>query len=229
MTYLQFHLMFIVPPLAVMIVTARALAARAWLGLLGMAGMALAYTAPWDAYLIRRGVWSYSPGRVVGTLAGVPLEEYLFFLLQTLLTGLWLLRLPDDTDADERAPAWPIVIACAVLFVAGLALLRWEGATYLGLILAWASPVLALQCGYDGRALARRRRALLIGVAVPTLYLWLADAIALHAGIWTISPRFTLGIRLGPLPLEEAIFFLVTNLLVVQGLMLFVRPGPVRA
>ena len=33
-----------------------------------------------------------------------------------------------------------------------------------------------------------------------------------------------LGPALGPLPLEEAVFFLVTNLLVVQGLLLFLYP-----
>ena len=54
--------------------------------------------------------------------------------------------------------------------------------------------------------------------------LWVADAIAIHLGIWRISERYTLGPAVGPLPLEEAVFFLVTNLLVVQGLLLFLYP-----
>ena len=61
-------------------------------------------------------------------------------------------------------------------------------------------------------------------MAVPTLYLWFADAVAIHLGIWRISETQTLGIEFGPLPLEEATFFLATNLLVVQGLMLFLYP-----
>jgi putative membrane protein len=52
----------------------------------------------------------------------------------------------------------------------------------------------------------------------------MADALAIHLGIWSISPRYTLGVALGPLPLEEAVFFLLTNLLVVQGLALLVPP-----
>ncbi|HEX2080504.1 MAG TPA: lycopene cyclase domain-containing protein, partial [Longimicrobium sp.] len=69
---------------------------------------------------------------------------------------------------------------------------------------------------------APRRFAVAIGV--PTLYLWMADAVAIRLGIWRISATQTLGIELGWLPLEEAAFFLATNLLVVQGLTLFLHP-----
>jgi lycopene cyclase domain-containing protein len=105
----------------------------------------------------------------------------------------------------------------------GLLLLRPEG-TYLGLILVWAAPVLALQWAYAGTSIWARRRAWAMGVAVPTLYLWIVDAIAIDQGIWHISETYTLGPAVGPLPLEEAVFFLVTNLLVVQGLLLFLHP-----
>jgi lycopene cyclase domain-containing protein len=58
--------------------------------------VALAYTAPWDNALIRNGVWSFGPGHVVGVVLGVvPLEEYVFYILQVVFTGLftiWLLQ-----------------------------------------------------------------------------------------------------------------------------------------
>jgi hypothetical protein len=52
------------------------------------------------------------------------------------------------------------------------------------------------------------------------VYLWVADAAAIHLGIWTISSEFTLGLEPFGLPVEEATFFLMTNLLVVKGILL---------
>lgn len=51
--------------------------------------IALIYTTPWDNYLVASGVWFYDPARVWNIILGwVPLEEYIFFILQTILTGL---------------------------------------------------------------------------------------------------------------------------------------------
>lgn len=96
MTYAQFLLLFLGPPLvAALVLTWRSTGRREWLMLLGLMAIALAYTTPWDNYLVIRGVWSFDDGRVLGVfLWRVPLEEYLFYLLQVLLTGLftvWLL------------------------------------------------------------------------------------------------------------------------------------------
>ena len=63
-----------------------------------MAIVALIYTGPWDNAIILNGVWSFNPGQVLGPVIGVvPLEEYLFYILQVAFTGLltvWLLRRP---------------------------------------------------------------------------------------------------------------------------------------
>jgi lycopene beta-cyclase len=93
----------------------------------------------------------------------------------------------------------------------------------------WATPVLAAQWWFATPAVRRRRRTFLLAVGVPTLWLWVADRVAIGAGIWSISPRFTTGAHLFGLPAEEALFFLVTNLLVVQGLLLFLQPALVAA
>jgi lycopene cyclase domain-containing protein len=227
-SYLAFHAVFILPPLVLLAWTQRRrlqrIHPRAVLFLLAMAAIALVYTTPWDNYLVWRGVWSYGADRVVGTLGYVPVEEYLFFLLQPLLTGLWLYRLlpfPPAPAGRHARRGGALVYAAAALV--GVVLLQRPEATYLGLILAWAAPVLALQWAYAGGEIWARRRAWALGVAAPTLYLWVADAIAIRSGIWRISEVHTLGPSLGPLPLEEAVFFLVTNLLVVQGLLLFLR------
>lgn len=55
-------------------------------------------------------------------------------------------------------------------------------------------------------------------VILPTLYLWVIDTIALRRGTWSIESGTKLGINLWPgLEVEEAVFFLVTNTLVVFG------------
>ena len=262
MTYLQFHLVFILPPLLLLVLTSRKVLARigsrAVPALIGVVLLALVYTTPWDSELIRRGVWGYGPERVIGTIGLIPIEEYLFFILQPLLTGLWFYRMIPSRADDKHPPAqpsapsarsgshlpqktlgevrdprvsrwehvlrWGPALLYAALALWGVMLLRTERGTYLGMILAWAAPVLAAQWAVAGGRIGAAPRTFALAVGIPTLYLWMADAIAIHLGIWRISETLTLGIEFGPLPLEEAAFFLATNLLVVQGLTLFLHP-----
>jgi lycopene cyclase domain-containing protein len=66
-----------------------------------------------------------------------------------------------------------------------------------------------------------RRRRLAIAIVPPTLYLWLVDFLAIRSGTWTLDPAQTLGWALGGvLAVEEMVFFLVTNVLIVCGLFL---------
>jgi lycopene cyclase domain-containing protein len=233
-TYLQFHLIFILPPLLCL----GWLAARgggfstrglsAWLFL---CAIAFVYTAPWDAYLVRLGVWGYPEGAVLETYRGVPLEEYAFFILQTTLTGLWfawLLSRPEnrgplttDPSPRDRRRRWWAVPMWAYLGAVGLYALQFEQGTYLGLILVWAAPVLLLHWLVGGHWLGARARFLIKAILPPTLYLWVADWVAIQVGVWYIEPALSLGPSLLGLPLEEAVFFAVTNLMVVQGLFLY--------
>ncbi|HSJ09414.1 MAG TPA: lycopene cyclase domain-containing protein [Longimicrobiales bacterium] len=254
MTYLQFHLVFILPPL--LFLWYRMRGATAVLGprvrwtLPVMALIALAWTTPWDNYLVWRGVWWYGADRVLATIGYVPVEEYLFFILQPLLVGLWCCHVlttdarrwpgPHETRGDDADPSgfaatgvragttWSPsaagLIVYANLSIAGAAMLVFERSLYLGLILAWAAPVLLGQWVLVGRHLGARPRLFLRLIVAPTLYLWVADRIAIGVGIWSIAPQYTTGLHLLGLPIEEAAFFLVTNLLVVQGVLLFLQP-----
>src|SRR5512147_2432394 len=52
--------------------------------------LAVVYTTPWDNYLVATGVWYYNPKLVTGLVIGyVPIEEYTFFIVETILAGLW--------------------------------------------------------------------------------------------------------------------------------------------
>lgn len=88
---------------------------------------------------------------------------------------------------------------------------------YLLYELAWALPVIGIQWVVAGRELWRRRRALALTVMLSTLYLAACDGFALGHGIWRVDPRRVLGLRLGPLPLEELVFYFVTNVMAAQG------------
>lgn len=94
-----------------------------------------------------------------------------------------------------------------------------ERLTYIALELGWALPPIILQWLVGWRLLQRERRAWLLGILIPTVYLALADSTALGV-VWTISPAKSLGISVGNVPVEEVVFFFLTNTLVVQSVVL---------
>ncbi len=197
-----------------------------WLVLAGHVLVALIYTTPWDNYLVATGVWWYNPDLVTGiTLGWVPIEEYTFFVLQTLVTGLWLLwwakRLPDPPTRDVWPHLrWAASLAVAILWVGSVAILvaGWHPGIYLGLILVWALPPVILQLAFGADILWRYRRLLLVALLPVVFYLAAADFLAIGSGTWTIDPAQSLEIYLGGvLPLEEFVFFLMTNVLIVLG------------
>lgn len=238
MTYLNFHLIFILPVIGVVWWLRRneKLVALPWqrTGIVMLTLIALVYTTPWDNYLVAREIWAYGEGRVIEPLiiGYVPIEEYLFFILQPTMTGFFLLLYAGRQGVGKAVfsrplqrgrPAW--LGASFWLFLTGFGVacltVLTERFTYLGLILAWACPVLAFQWAYGGGTLWSLRRLLIPAVGTPTLYLWVVDFIAIEWRIWSILPATSTGWKLVILPFEEALFFLLTNLLVVQGLILF--------
>lgn len=91
MTYPLFLVLFLVIPIALLAFFLRREWRQAWWvrALIFTIIVALAYTTPWDNYLVATRVWAYDPARVWNIILGwVPLEEYLFFVFQTILTGL---------------------------------------------------------------------------------------------------------------------------------------------
>lgn len=239
LTYLQFHLLFLAPPLLALAAAVRlrsatpAGAARVWgcdaraVGIALMAAVAVLYTTPWDNYLVSVGAWGYGEGRVLLRAGHVPLGEYLFFVLQPVLAGLWLYRLPAEVGPLDISitPAQRALGAGlgGAVSLSGWWLAATDATFYLGALFVWAGPVLSLQWGFGWTYLAERRRTVLLAVAVPTLYLWVVDRVAIANGVWFLSGRYTTGYAVPGLglPVEEAAFFALTNLFVVQGLVLW--------
>lgn len=239
MTYLGFHLIFIIGP--TVLLTTRVLRRRTRLGprvyaaLFGVAPIAVLFTARWDQYLIANRVWWYGEDRVLGTWLGVPFEEYAFMALQPILTGALLLTLLSRRAILERpTPTVQVrLLGCAagagliaLGVAAGVPALRAGGPwTYLGLILVWALPACGALSMGAWPGLQHFARESLLAWGVSTLYLCTADRIAIGAGVWTIGPETSTGWLVAGLPVEEALFFALTNMLVVAGAMLFFAPG----
>jgi len=229
LTYVQFHALYVLPVLAALTATVhhRRDSVDWRVGATGLAVvtvLAVAYTTPWDRLLISMGVWSYGPGAVAGRLWGVPYEEIAFFVLQPALTTLWTLHVAgpvaEGVGHSRRDRLLGAVAGLAVGLV-GLLALAAPATTYLGAILAWGGPVLALQWAVGWRYLWRVRARVAVAVIVPSAYLCVVDRLAIQAGVWTISDTYTTGLTVAGLPIEEMLFFVVTNCFVVQGVVLF--------
>lgn len=206
--------------------------------------VAVLYTTPWDNYLVATGVWWYDPALVTNILIGwVPIEEYTFFVVQTIFTSLWLLAVARRSSiGTERTQERPksytkgrnkpkeashilrlsTAVGVGVIWIGAVVLLAsgWPPGTYLALELVWALPPIIFQLGFGADILWHYRLIVFWSLLIPTLYLALSDTIAIGAGTWTIDPAQSTGLLIGTLPVEEFIFFLLTNLLVVFGTVL---------
>lgn len=242
MTYFGFLLRFVGIPIAVLLVlhlvlhlrgrrlpeTLRAIPAIP--ALLMMCLIALVYTTPWDNYLVATSVWWYDTELVTGIVLGwVPIEEYTFFVVQPIMTGLLLLLLakllPLGAAGDFARPGlrrWSVAVVGVVWLASVLALISgWEAGTYMALELAWALPPIMLQLGFGADILWRYRGLVFWSLVPAALYLSAADSLAISGGTWTIDPAQSLGFELGGiLPVEEFLFFVLTNTLLVFGLTL---------
>ena len=199
--------------------------------------VAVIYTTPWDNYLVATGVWWYNPELVTGfTIGWVPIEEYTFFVVQTIMTGLLVMvlarRVPPVQTLDAHQSRSIRIVASSVLgfvwIVCSIILImsfispdQWKPWTYFGLETAWGLFPILIQMMVGADILWSHRRIVLPAILIPSIYLSLADTIAIGEGTWVINPEQSLPILLGGvLPIEEAIFFTITNTLVVLGMTL---------
>jgi 15-cis-phytoene synthase / lycopene beta-cyclase len=204
--------------------------------------VAVTYTIPWDSYLIHTKVWTYPPEAILGpTLFKIPIEELFFFVVQTYVTSLlyilvnkptlYVTYLFDDTDLSKpdvrylqfRKRLGQVFFVGFILSSYYFSTLPSSKGTYIALICAWAGPVLlGLWCLAYQPLLTLPRSKTWLPIILPTAYLWIVDTIALLRGTWCIESGTKLGVQVWPgLEVEEALFFVVTNTLVVFGLTAF--------
>ncbi|RMG25130.1 MAG: lycopene cyclase domain-containing protein [Methanobacteriota archaeon] len=197
-----------------------------------LALIALIYTTPWDNYLVENRVWYYDNEKVLGiTIGFVPLEEYLFFILQPFFSiSVFLLiekavgsiKIPPKIPTIWNAVGGTLALGVSIL---GFVLLLTQSPNwiYLALIISWAFIPISLQLFYGLDLLTTNWLKIGLTISLTTIYLSLADMLAIADGVWTINPDKSLSILFfGILPLEEILFFLVTNVLVINGFFLLI-------
>ena len=171
-------------------------------------------------------------------LFSIPVEEVFFFVIQTYNTSLLYLILSKPTFHSvylrgqrllydgRRIRLWRwlgtmlIVAAIAV----GAVLIRSHAkGLYMGLILVWAGPFVLLLWSLAYQFILELPLSnTLLPIALPTVYLWIVDTLALRRGTWVIEAGTKVEVLLWDgLELEEAVFFLATNVLIVFGLIAF--------
>jgi lycopene cyclase domain-containing protein len=189
----------------------------------GLAAVAVAYTTPWDAALIARGVWR-SDAVAGAALLGVPCEEYAFFVAATAFTALcWAAVWPArwrDVPLGATPPLAPLVALGAAAAAGGGLLAASERTLYAGALLLWATPVLALQWAVGGHVLIAHADPLARCVLLSGGALALLDAWAIRRNVWVLNPEWSLPPWGRGAHVEEAAFFLLTSAMAGGGLTL---------
>lgn len=99
---------------------------------------------------------------------------------------------------------------------------------YLFHLLVWSLPFLALQWFIGPKIFIRNWRAILFPTLIGGTYYTLADLFAVNSGLWFFDEKQIVGLYIGPLPIEEVLFFYITSWLVAQSMVLLL-PDKLRA
>ncbi len=242
MAYFEFLLRFIVVPILLLLavyvwdekqrrqIHSFLNGAAVWKTILAHIAVAVIYTTPWDNYLVATGVWYYNPELVTGIVLGyVPIEEYTFFVLETLFVGLWwwMLARRLSPPAEPFRPSKKIrAVSFAILFAAWAAsayffFADYPSLTYLSIIFFWALPAIFPQFLFGADILWRHRKLAAWTILPMGAYLSAMDSLAILSSTWTIAPSQSTGVMIGgALPVEEAVFFFITATLITFGVTL---------
>ncbi|KAI8143956.1 Lycopene beta-cyclase [Fennellomyces sp. T-0311] len=190
--------------------------------------MAFVTASIWDNYIVYHRAWWYCPSCVTAVIGYVPLEEYMFFVIMSLMTVAFTnLIMRWHLPSVFIKPDAPVFKSMLIRYLPIAALLSigfraWNTAVpdtrlfYGSCILWYTFPVLALLWFGAGEYICRRYAAVLISIVLPTIYLCWVDKVAIAAGTWHISLRTSTGVMVAPsLPLEEFMFFSLINVVLV--------------
>lgn len=238
MTYIEFLFIFTIVPIIILAFLLRKeLNAHYIRTLLLVSAIAFAATALWDNYAVYSGIWMFPPEKTLGIyLWYVPLEEYMFFFLQTYLTGLvqllYLLKGgydPRSGKEESRANVqiFPLIVLMSMFTLQqtreDVILLPFGKLNYLFHLFAWSGAFVLIQFIFGGRKIRDNAKLIIIPTLIMTAYFSLADSISIGNGIWSFDPEQTIGTKVGNVPLEEILFFFMTNLLVTEAMVLFLN------
>lgn len=235
MTYFRFHLIFNLP---LLILLAAMSGTTPWIASeLEAFGVVLLivviFTSPWDNLAAKWGIWGFPREKYSFRIGYLPVEEYAFFLLQSINVMLAVRALfhffPDWLVGQETdiGTATLICLAASIIpwsFIAiSLRRLRRRAGPRVNyaIHLAWFLPVIYAQWVLAPSLFRGHAGFLLLLTAAFGVYYTLADVVAVRAGIWYFDEKQITGMKLGGiLPWEEIAFFFLTSLLVAQSYLL---------
>jgi len=238
MTYSQFLIIFTVIPIIVLLYLLRKELTRKYINtLLLVSAIAFTATAIWDNYAVYSGIWMFPREKTLGIyFYYVPLEEYLFFFLQTYLTGLvqlfYLFRFyKNGTTKKGVGTSMRSLFSlnvCALIINFSqieneplkLPFGKWN---YLFHLFAWAGTFILIQLIFGRKKIIPNLKLIAVPTVIMTIYFSLADSISIGNGIWSFDPAQTIGTKLGNVPVEEILFFLMTNILITEAMVLFLN------
>jgi lycopene beta-cyclase len=233
MTYWKFHLIFNLP---LLILGAWLAGFTFWSGaVLAAAGLVLLavmiFTTPWDNYAVAQGIWGFPRERFTLKLWHLPIEEYAFFIIesiQVMFLTFWLLTFFPETHSWPRLSlGHPLILgSLAGTVVIWMAVGYWgrrrfhaaSSGHYAWHLFFWFLPVIVLQWVIAAEAIFPRWPIIAVVTGLVGSYLSVADYIAIDKGIWHFDEKQITGYKLGnKMPWEEAAFFYLTAFLVAQS------------
>jgi lycopene beta-cyclase len=235
MTYLRFHLIFNVP---LLILLAALSGQEPWtMGEIKAAGLVLLavmiFTTPWDNLAAKWGIWGFPREKFSLRIGYLPIEEYAFFLLQSVnvilaVRALFIFFPHFITEQEIGIGKWTLIcLAVSVIPWALVALqLRWLRKKFgprvnYAIHLAWFLPVIYLQWVLAPPLFWGHLELLSLVTVAFGIYYTLADLAAVRAGTWFFDEAQITGVKLvRVLPWEEIAFFFLTSLLVAQSYLL---------
>lgn len=189
----------------------------------------LIYTAPWINYTMHRHSLKYHKDTVITTVDELPIERYIFFIMQMIFTSLWTSLCSRWTfsalylKSTNRIQFHLIRYSVITLMVAAM-YFGWKHSIsgnktfYLGSMVWWFLLAAIILWRFSGPYIWKRYKEYLASIFLPSIYFCYVDLIAMRNGHWQINKATSLGVFpiCNDLPLEEIAFIFLTNSLVVQ-------------
>jgi lycopene cyclase domain-containing protein len=234
MTYWRFHLILNLPLLIVLAAItepypwyAAEAAAAGWVLL-----AVIVFTSPWDNFAAKWGIWGFPREKYSLRIGYLPVEEYAFFILQSVNVMLGVRALFQFVNWQTSQG---LIISKGLLYCLAVSVVPWlfiffqlrwlrkRGGPCVNYAvhLAWFLPVIYAQWVL-APFLFLGHGALLATVTLAFgTYYTLADWVAVKCGTWFFDEKQITGVKIaGILPWEEVAFFYLTSLLVAQSYLL---------
>ncbi|RUS30064.1 phytoene synthase [Jimgerdemannia flammicorona] len=228
LTYIEVHIYYTLPVIFLALLLYRPFYTKSdTFKLVFLSTVALVTASPWDNYIVYHKAWWYCPNCVLFVIGYVPIEEYMFFVIMTVMTTIFtgmVMRWDLPTlHLKIKSPLQSTLIRYVpIAGFASAAVWGWFNAIpktqtfYGGCILWYTMPVLGLLWWGAGNYIVSRFVPFAISIIVPTIYLCWVDIVALRAGTWHINEATSTGIFvIDVLPLEEFGFFFLVNCVLV--------------